>query len=149
MPWMKILLAYDGSECSQQALAAAISLAKAENAALIACVVVDPIEIASAHAPATPNEAMLDEGRARARALAEDAVMRARKENVNAEALTPEGEPAYEIVQAARRSGADAIVMGTHGRSGVKRLFLGSVAEATLRASSVPVVVVHQASAAR
>jgi nucleotide-binding universal stress UspA family protein len=53
------------------------------------------------------------------------------------------GEPAEEILEEARESGADLVVMATHGRSGVARLMLGSVAEAVLRRSEVPVVLVR------
>ena len=47
------------------------------------------------------------------------------------------------ILDAARSGGAELIVMGTHGRTGVKRLFLGSVAEHVLRHADCPVVTVH------
>ena len=49
------------------------------------------------------------------------------------------GQPAEEIVRAARESGADLIAMTTHGRSGFGRLLFGSVAEAVLRESRLPV----------
>lgn len=58
------------------------------------------------------------------------------------------GEPAEEILEEARESGADLIAMATHGRSGVARLMLGSVAEAVLRRSEVPVVLVRHGLAA-
>ena len=53
------------------------------------------------------------------------------------------GEPAEEILEEAREFGADLVVMATHGRSGVARLMLGSVAVAVLRRSEVPVVLVR------
>jgi nucleotide-binding universal stress UspA family protein len=49
------------------------------------------------------------------------------------------GQPAEEIVAAARETGADLIAMTTHGRSGLGRLLFGSVAEAALRESRLPV----------
>lgn len=52
------------------------------------------------------------------------------------------GDPAGEILKAARRLEADLIVMGTQGHRGPKRLFFGSTADAVLRRSSVPVLVV-------
>jgi nucleotide-binding universal stress UspA family protein len=52
------------------------------------------------------------------------------------------GNPADEIIKAVRRAGADLIVMGTQGRSGTRRLFFGSTAEAVLRRSAVPVLAV-------
>jgi nucleotide-binding universal stress UspA family protein len=52
------------------------------------------------------------------------------------------GDPATEILNAVERLGADLIVMGTQGASGPKRLFFGSTADAVLRRSTVPVLVV-------
>lgn len=52
------------------------------------------------------------------------------------------GEEAHEIVQCAEQEGADMIVVGTHGRTGFRHMVLGSVAEAVVRRSKVPVLVV-------
>jgi nucleotide-binding universal stress UspA family protein len=57
------------------------------------------------------------------------------------------GEAAVEIIQAARELHADLIAMTTHGRTGLRRLLFGSVAEAVLRAAHVPVVVVRATEA--
>jgi nucleotide-binding universal stress UspA family protein len=57
------------------------------------------------------------------------------------------GEAAEEIIQAARELHADLIAMTTHGRTGLRRLLFGSVAEAVLRAAHVPVVVVRATEA--
>lgn len=53
------------------------------------------------------------------------------------------GEPYFEIIQAAGKAGADMIVMGTHGRTGIAHLVLGSVAENVLRHAQVPVVCIR------
>jgi nucleotide-binding universal stress UspA family protein len=53
-----------------------------------------------------------------------------------------EGEPVQEILRAAEEAPADLIVMGTHGRGGLPRLLLGSVAEHVLRAAPCPVLTV-------
>lgn len=58
-----------------------------------------------------------------------------------------EGDPAYEIVSAAKEMGANLIVMGTHGRTGLGRLIMGSVAEQVLRKASCPVLTVKHPSA--
>ncbi len=52
------------------------------------------------------------------------------------------GEPAMEIVRYARDAGIDLIVMGTHGRTGLERLLMGSVAEKVLRDAHCSVLVV-------
>ena len=57
--------------------------------------------------------------------------------------LLREGEPAAEILAAAREVGAVMIAMGTHGRRGLAHALLGSVAEKVVRESDVPVLTVH------
>ena len=54
-----------------------------------------------------------------------------------------DGSPAREIVAYATEEGCDVVVMGTHGRTGVDRLILGSVAERVVRSSPVPVLTVR------
>ena len=54
-------------------------------------------------------------------------------------------EPAHEILQYAESADVDLIVMGTHGRTGLTRAVVGSVAEAVVRAASCPVLTVHSA----
>ena len=53
------------------------------------------------------------------------------------------GDPAHEIVHAARQYGCDLIVVATHGRGGLGRLMLGSVAERVIRESTVPVLTIR------
>ncbi len=54
----------------------------------------------------------------------------------------PEGKPSEEIVKIANRWEANLIVMGTHGKTGLKRLLLGSTAEHTLRSSNIPILMI-------
>ena len=54
-----------------------------------------------------------------------------------------EGDPSREIIRAAADLGADLIVLGTHGRTGVAHLLIGSVAEKVVRKSPVPVLTVR------
>jgi universal stress protein A len=61
---------------------------------------------------------------------------------VHVERRVAEGVPATEIVRAAKESNCDLILMASHGRTGVKRLVFGSVAEAVIRHSRCPVLVV-------
>jgi nucleotide-binding universal stress UspA family protein len=69
----------------------------------------------------------------------------ARQHGANAEAIVLAGPIAVGdiILDASRSRGADVIVMGTHGRTGVRRLLLGSIAEHVLRRADCPVVSVH------
>lgn len=54
-----------------------------------------------------------------------------------------DGSPSKEIIRYADENGCDVIVMGTHGRSGVNRLLLGSVAERVVRSSTAPVLTIN------
>jgi len=64
-------------------------------------------------------------------------------DQVDLETTTVDGRPSREIVRVARDRGVDCIVMGTHGRGGIDRLILGSVAERVVRSAPVPVVTVR------
>ncbi len=64
---------------------------------------------------------------------------------VAAEPRVEVGAPSREIVRFARDSGADLIVIGTHGRTGLRHVFLGSVAETVVRQATCPVLVVRLA----
>jgi nucleotide-binding universal stress UspA family protein len=66
-----------------------------------------------------------------------------RIEEVSVERVLVEGSPGEEIVEYADDDGCDLIVMGTHGRGGIDRLLLGSVAERVVRTSEVPVLTVR------
>src|SRR4051794_33733005 len=56
------------------------------------------------------------------------------------------GDPATAIVETAEKDNADLIVLGTHGRTGLTRLLMGSVAEAVVRRAKCPVVTIKQAA---
>jgi nucleotide-binding universal stress UspA family protein len=78
-----------------------------------------------------------------ARRLVTHAIERAHLSGVTASGQSRNGVPAFEVLAYAGRFGADLIVMGTHGRRGVKHFLLGSVAEVVLREAKMPVLVVH------
>jgi len=70
-----------------------------------------------------------------------------RGKGVRVRTLVRRGEPAAEIVEAARAADADLIAMTTHGRSGLGRLIFGSVAEAVLRRAELPVFLMRMTEA--
>ncbi len=136
-------MALDGSPCANHALGYAVGLAKAEGAKLIIYAVVDPFSILGR----TPLRPLEEERVAAAKAEADrfvaDAVGQALAAGVAAEGCVELGRPALKILDRAAKA-VDAVVMGTHGRSGFRRLFMGSVAEAVLRASPCPVLIVRE-----
>jgi nucleotide-binding universal stress UspA family protein len=79
-----------------------------------------------------------------AKQLIAAAVGKAHKKGLLATGEMRCGVAAFEILKYAKDFGADAIVMGTHGRGGLKRLFMGSVAETVLREAVVPVIIVRE-----
>jgi nucleotide-binding universal stress UspA family protein len=66
---------------------------------------------------------------------------------VDVEAVLERGDPSEALLAAIPRLGADLVVLGTHGRHGLARAILGSVAESLVRTSPVPVMTVHAAGA--
>jgi len=143
--YKKILAAVDGSAASNKGLREALRLAKREGARLVLLNVVnDYYAFAAMDGPAPVDlvPALREGGRrilARARAAAE-------KAGVKPTVLMREivGGPAADaIVREARKQRADLIVLGTHGRRGVRRLVMGSDAEQVVRTSRVPVLLVR------
>jgi nucleotide-binding universal stress UspA family protein len=67
---------------------------------------------------------------------------------LNADAAVISGRPAHAIVEHAKEGGFDLIVMGTHGRTGLSHVVMGSVAERVVRKAPCPVLTVHAGDAA-
>jgi len=143
----KIAVALDGSQCADEALDVALKLARSESAELAVCSVIDPLVIAGTTPPSPAVDQIIAARETESRHLVEEAVEKAHRAGIEAEGETRMGPPFDEILQFSKRHGVDAIVMGTHGRTGLKRLFLGSVAEYVLRAATCPVIVVREGAA--
>jgi nucleotide-binding universal stress UspA family protein len=141
----KILVATDGSETSMRAAKNAVSIGKEAGAAVTAVYVVDVHRLAQLPGyTAMPGikdnlmELMFTEG---GEALEEIEDM-ARDAGVAYERVIAEGDPGEELLKLCSDREFDLIVLGTIGKSGLKRFLLGSVAEKVLRYSHVPVLVV-------
>jgi nucleotide-binding universal stress UspA family protein len=76
------------------------------------------------------------------RSAARESLVALRVPGVDVEYRLMEGEAISTIVQVARETGADLLVMGTHGRGGLMRVLLGSVAEGVLREAPCPVMTI-------
>jgi len=142
--YRRILVAVDGSPAAAGGLREALRLAKQEGARLfILHVVNEYYAFAGMDGPAPVDLVpMFREGGRRILARAEAA---AAKQGVKPKIVMPEtvGPAADAIVREAKKLRADLIVLGTHGRRGVRRLVLGSDAEQVLRRASVPVLLVR------
>ncbi|HTG01709.1 MAG TPA: universal stress protein [Nitrospirota bacterium] len=123
--YRNILVAVDGSAHAQAAVEEAIAIAKRTGSSLITL-------------SAMRNAGEREEARKHAEAAAETAW----KAGVPAEAVTPTGRSADAIVETAAGRGVNLIVMGTYGRTGVKKLFMGSATEKVIGSAGCAVLVV-------
>jgi nucleotide-binding universal stress UspA family protein len=139
-----ILVPVDGSEPSKSAVTFALRMAREERAAVTFAHAVEVTRIiamtsTSAIGPQYALDAALQAGReilADAQAQADDAKVKARTELL-------EGDCVNCLLDLAERVKADLIVVGSHGRAGISRALLGSVAEGILRRATIPVLVTH------
>jgi nucleotide-binding universal stress UspA family protein len=135
-----ILVPTDGSAGMDRVLAHAADLAGVHDATVHALYVVDTASLSDLPLESSWNgvsRSLREEGRA---ALEE---ARRRAGDVPVETELVEGSPVRDIVDYARDRDCDLVVMGTHGRAGVDRLLLGSVAERIVRQSPVPVLTIR------
>jgi nucleotide-binding universal stress UspA family protein len=139
-----IVVPLDGSGCAEHAFEYAVGLAKAGKGCLEICSFVDPIEVVGRDLPEPLEEAHVAAAKAQAERVVREAIAKAAADGVVATGCVKIGEPAAGIIELAGTAKAGSIVMGTHGRSGFKRLFMGSVAEEVLRRSPCPVVIIRE-----
>ena len=142
----KILVAVDGSPTSLRGLDEAIKVAKAMRGQLMIVHVVNELVISAEYMPAVYYEPILVSLRDAGAKVLEQAVSVARRGGVTCAQQLVEtlgGRAADEIVKQAKQWPADLIVLGTHGRRGLKRLAMGSDAELVLRQAPVPVLMVR------
>jgi universal stress protein A len=140
----KIVVPLDGSQCAAEALDVALTLAHGGTATLAIVAVVDPIVFTGSMPPSPALDIVLADREKEAHHRVDEAIGKAKLNGLAATGDVHLGVPYEEILNFARRENADAIVMGTHGRSGLKRLLMGSVAESVLRGARCPVIVVRE-----
>ncbi|MBR0784350.1 universal stress protein [Bradyrhizobium iriomotense] len=147
----RILLSTDGSDVARNGIKHGIALAKALKAKVTVIAVTEslPIDYGSGHASGwIPSQQEIDSYdaacRERAGRVLDEARAMAEQAGISAELLhVPNAHPATAIIETAKSGGCDLIVMGSHGRRGLKKLFVGSQTSEVLADGSVPVLVVH------
>jgi nucleotide-binding universal stress UspA family protein len=145
--YARIVAGIDGSTRGEHALRHAIGLAKAHGAALRVVHVVDMGWLALGPELGLDAERLAAARRAEGERLLAAAVETARAAGVAVEArlvetATPTQPVSAAFVEDAASWPADAVVLGTRGRSGIERLLLGSMADGVARRSEIPVVLV-------
>lgn len=141
----RVLYASDFSPASRRAFDTAVAIAKSLDATLTIAYVLAPV------APTVPelyiDAVTLDQLDKQARRWSLQQLNkladRAKRAGVRATTLLRDGSPADQIVRASRVTHADLIVVGTHGRRGLPKFFIGSVAERVVARAPCPVVTVR------
>ncbi len=139
-----IVVATDGSKYSASAASQAIGLAK-RNGADLTVIAVVPSELLTPmdlDLTMAQREHVADQEMHEAEKSAKAVKDAAQKEGVSVKAFVLSGKPSEAVVQTARDRNAGLIVVGSHGRTGVERLLMGSVAERVIVLSECPVLVV-------
>ncbi|UPV74953.1 universal stress protein [Halorussus limi] len=139
----RILVPVDGSSQSDDALEYALEEFADDDITLLH--VIDPIDAGYSAPVGIPggSEEWYEEAKADSEAMFDEARAVADEYGVTLDSATEMGRPSQTIVEYAEDEGFDQIVMGSHGRSGVSRILLGSVAETVVRRASMPVTVVR------
>jgi nucleotide-binding universal stress UspA family protein len=141
----RVLHANDFSAASRPAFRLAVSMAKTAGASLTIAHVLTPVlpVVEGGYLPPREYERLETAMRRTAQRRLGTLVRAATRARVRCRAMLLEGVPADAIVHAARSTGAQVVVIGTHGRGGMRRLLLGSVAERVIATSGVPVLTVR------
>ncbi len=126
-----ILVPTDGSEYAGRAENVAISLASKYNARIVGVYVIDEKLI-------YPYDVLEDEGKGILKNLSD----KAKKKGVVVDEIIVFGDPRKDLITITKRMNADIVVIGTHGKKGLEKLLLGSVAESILKSVDMPVLLV-------
>ncbi|WP_180048188.1 MULTISPECIES: universal stress protein [unclassified Acinetobacter] len=146
MSFEHILVPVDGSETSYAAVDKAVEIAKAFNSkvTVVQVLALDPY-IAAEYITAAQTNDLVERARTAILKTLDEAKAKFAAAGIDAETQLLEGQVIYsEIVKAAESLDTDLIVIGSHGRTGFKKLFLGSVAQSILGQANVPVMVIRK-----
>jgi nucleotide-binding universal stress UspA family protein len=144
--YQHILVPLDGSRTATLALSKAVALAKAFNSKVTLATVVDTYAFAHAGAELTlgNHREFIAAANANADNMLLEVAAELEKDGVKAGTKRVDVHSPHEgIIGAAKEVGADLIVMGSHGRHGMQKLLLGSVAQRVLSHTTLPVLVVR------
>ena len=145
----RILVAVDGSEHAERALAEAVDLAKVADAELTVMTVVPDVAAwvfvggYGALVPPVSLDELNQQSKKEHERMLEESVASANDNGLSVEKVVRQGFPASAILAQAEEGHHDLIVMGSRGRGELRSLLLGSVSHHVLQTSPVPVLVVH------
>ena len=143
--YKKVLFCTDFSECSNRAFDYAFGIAKRDEGVLYILHVIPTnhdhynLERCLTKEELNRIKATLQEDREK---IYNDKYLNHIKDKTKVRVVTESGDEDEKILEFARKEGIDIIVIGTHGRTGIEHVFLGSVAEKVIRRSPIPVFVI-------
>lgn len=137
--WKNILVPSDGSKYSEAAVDEAINYAKSYGGSLKIVSAVYTNDEFLANAPDVVEKMVK-----KAMTGIENVKNRIQQEGVDVETFVREGEPYKIIIDLAEKLNTDTIIMGSHGRTGLQRIFMGSVTSRVIGYAPCPVMVIHQ-----
>lgn len=141
----RILIPTDGSDPTKSAVEMALNLAEVHDATLNVLYIVDqPTSVSGMGEGFAGLDDLLDALEERGQQATKAIIKQAKERNIETTAAVRRGNPHDDILSYAEDNDIDVIVMGTHGRTGVKRALLGSVTENVVRHSEIPVLTVHR-----
>ena len=141
--YKKILVPLDGSPLAEAVLPHAQALAKSEGGEIILLrVPVLPVTEFISRDPAIAAK-IVEDMEKHTEEYVEFEVAKLKKEGTKASGFTREGSIPDTIIAVAKETHADVIAMSTHGRSGLQRFLMGSVAEQVVSISPIPVMLIH------
>ena len=126
-----IMVPIDGSKYSEKAEDIAISMAKDFQGRVVAVHIIDEKLI-------YPFEILEEKGKK----ILENATNKGKNHGVEVDQVLIVGNPAHDMAKIVEKTGADMVVIGSHGKTGLEKLLMGSVAESTIKTVKVPVLLV-------
>jgi universal stress protein A len=141
----KILCPIDHSDCSKEALKYAVSFAMKDDAKLYLLHVID-IRSFDESIDAMSKQIPDDETLKQLKTKLLDCIPEEIRSGMDVEAIVVQGIPFAEIIHIARDNNVDMIVIGSHGRTGIAHIMLGSVSEKVVRKAPCPVLTVRQSN---
>ena len=127
----RIMIPTDGSKFAARSEDVAMEIAKKFNSTIVAVHIIDDKLI-------YPFEVLEDEGKSILKKVRE----RAEKEDLAIEEVLIVGSPIHDMAKIVKKTRSDLVIIGTHGKTGLEKLILGSVAESALKTVQVPLLLV-------
>ena len=127
----RIMFPTDGSEFASRSEDLVMEIAKKFGSTVVAVYIIDDKLI-------YPFEVLEDEGKSILKKVSD----RGQNEDVKVEEVLIVGSPTHDMAKIVKKTNSDIVIIGTHGKTGLEKLILGSVAESALKTVKVPVLLV-------